>query len=619
MNPFTIDVLEQSGYFSEIDIHFARFITRHSKRTDPNLYLAAALVSHSSGDGDVCLDISDMAGRYLERPETRSKSIRCPDLLPWIESLHTSRFTGAPGEYLPLVLDEKERLYLYRYWEYENLLAKDIMRRASTEIQGVDIPLLKQGIRRLFPVNPMPGHTDWQKVASIVSVLKRFCVITGGPGTGKTYTVVKILALLSEQGPSRILLAAPTGKAAARMAESIAGAKNDLDCREEVINAIPSDSYTLHRLLKPIPGSPYFHHHSDNPLPVDILVIDEASMVDLALMSKLVQAIPEDARLIMIGDKDQLASVAAGSVLGDICNRETLNLYSRGFRREIETIAGDSLNCRDVPDGERSPLQDSIVILEHSHRFSSKSGINSFSRAVNLGDPDRAMAKLKEDSVRSIFWQPVSSPDALYRFLAKPILDGYRKNLKTDDPEERIGRISREKILCALKIGPYGADSINRFAETELRKAGIINTGTFDWYKGRPVLITENDYLLSLYNGDIGIALPDITNGSEELFVYFQDPASGVRAIPPYRLPAHETVYAMTVHKSQGSEFDHVILVLPDQETPVLTRELLYTAVTRARKTVTIYGTEQMLRTTIANKIERVSGLRDALWGMDPQ
>ena len=613
MKHFSIDELEQSGYFSEIDIHFARFVTRRSKGAEPNPYLAAALVSHASGDGDVCLDISAMAGRYLERSETRGSSIRCPDLVPWVKSLHRSRFIGSPGEYSPLVLDGKQRLYLYRYWEYENLLAKDIIRRASAEIQGVDIPLLKQGIRRLFP-DRRPEHTDWQKVASVVSVLKRFCVITGGPGTGKTYTVVKILAILAEQGPSRVLLAAPTGKAAARMAESIAEAKSNLDCREEVINAIPTDAYTLHRMLKPIPGSPYFQHHSDNLLPVDILVVDEASMVDLALMSKLVQAVPEEARLILIGDKDQLASVAAGSVLGDICNRENLNRYSKGFRREIETIIDDPLNCQDVSDGKQTPLQDSIVILEQSHRFSSKSGINSFSRAVNLGDADRAMATLKEDAVRSIFWQPVYSPDELYRFLAKPILDGYRIDYKTVDPKERIGRIHRERILCALKKGPFGADSINRFAETELRKAGIIFTGSSDWYHGRPVLITENDYLLSLYNGDIGIALPDMASGSETLFVYFQDPSGGLRAIPPFRLPAHETVYAMTVHKSQGSEFDHVSLVLPDQTAPLLTRELLYTAVTRARKTVTIYGSEQVLRTTITNKIDRASGLRDALW-----
>ncbi len=615
MRRFSIDDLERSGYFLEIDLHFARFITRSSNRSDPNVFLAAALISSACGKGDVCLDIAALAGRLLPGLETAKNAVRCPELDPWMESLRSHTAVGGPGETVPIILDDRGRLYLHRYWEYEHRLAADIQRRARADMPGVDLDRLQQGVRRLFPpaLSAKTG-TDWQKVAAVVSVLKRLCIITGGPGTGKTYTVAKILALLLEQGISRIALAAPTGKAAARMAESIAAAKTTMDGPADILQAIPSATSTIHRLLKPIPDSPYFRHHADHLLPVDVLVVDEASMVDLALMSKLVQAVPFDTRLIIIGDKDQLSSVEAGSVFGDLCNRATRNRYGAGFRKQIESITDGPVDASESADLTRNELQQGIVILGKSHRFSENSGIGAFSRAVNRGDPDAAMACLNQSADRSVLWRPISTRNRLFQFLSPVILNGYRRIFRQSDINETIAQLDRHKILCALKKGPFGADSINRFAESELRKHGSLQPGSLPWYAGRPILITQNDYFLSLFNGDIGITLQDNSGASAEPLVYFRDPTGDIRGIPPYRLPEHETVYAMTVHKSQGSEFDHVTLVLPDQDAPVLTRELIYTAVTRARKTLTIYGREAVIRSAITKKIDRTSGLRDVLW-----
>jgi len=615
MKRFSIEDVEQCGYFLDIDIRFARFITRSSNHKDPATFLAAALVSNACGKGDVCLDIAGLAGRSLTNVEKESGTIRCPDLTDWAEHLRSNAAVGRPRDPVPLILDEKNRLYLYRYWEYENRLAADIESRAAADMPGVDICRLREGIRRLFPASPLPGPTDWQKVASVISVLKRFCVISGGPGTGKTFTVAKVLALLLEQGASRIVLAAPTGKAAARMAESITAAKARMDCPADLLHAIPTETYTLHRLLKPIPNSPYFRHHSDNPLPVDVLVVDEASMIDLALMSKLIQAIPSTTRLIVIGDKDQLSSVEAGSVLGDICNRATRNCFGTEFREKIASITAEPVDCAESADPAHAALRNSIVILENSHRFFQGSGIGAFSRAVNRGETDAAMEWLNNRTEGSVSWKPISSRNQLYQFLSPSILNGYHRYLDRRNLTEALDRLNRHKILCALNRGPFGAQAINRFVETELQRQGWIQPGRLPWYPGRPVLITRNDYLLSLFNGDIGIALEDVSGTSNQLLVYFQDSAGKIRGISPYRLPEHETVYAMTVHKSQGSEFSHVTLILPDKETPIVTRELIYTAITRARKSVTICGPEKVIRAAIAHKIDRTSGLRDRLWG----
>jgi exodeoxyribonuclease V alpha subunit len=610
-----ISILYKSGYFSEIDIHFARFITGFSEKKDLDVFLGAALVSRVTGNGDVCLNLASMAEKVLFEKQDEKDSIRCPKLYKWQEKLCSSPGVGRPGDFCPLILDEKNRLYLYRYWEYEKKLSDSIKKRVEKDITGIDLVLLKESLKRLFQ-DSTGSDINWQKVASFTAMFKRFCVISGGPGTGKTTTVAKILALLLEQadkGKLRIMLAAPTGKAAARLMESIKHAKEKLDCRYEVKDALPAEASTIHRMLKTLPGSPYFRHNAENPLLADVVVVDEASMVDLALMSKLVQAIPDHARLILMGDKDQLASVEAGSVLGDICNRDDVHRFSEGFCYKVNELAGENLGTECKLPKDRTGLLDCIVCLKKSYRFEENSGIGGLSRAINQGDPDQPVYRLKRSENKGIIWKEILSQKNLLQALAKRVIQGYSEYLETADPSRALDLFNRFKILCAVKIGPFGVDAVNTFAEQVLSQEGLINPGNL-WYRGRPILITRNDYNLGLFNGDIGIIMPVPGSDSNDLYAFFSGTSGEPKRFLPHRLPEHETVYAMTVHKSQGSEFDNVILVLPDKDYPVLTRELIYTGVTRARQNVSIWGNESVLRASISRQIERTSGLRDALW-----
>jgi exodeoxyribonuclease V alpha subunit len=414
-----------------------------------------------------------------------------------------------------------------------------------------------------------------------------------------------------------ICLTAPTGKAAARLGESIVQARERLNCSRFVKDGIPGDVFTIHRLLRPIAGTPYFRYNSDNLLAADVVVVDEASMVDLALMSKLLQAVAPDARLLIVGDKDQLASVEAGSVLGDICDHQVIHGFSKSFLKPIEKFSGTAMeNFAQMPENG-SALPNCICVLQKNYRFSSQSGIGAISRAINLGDIEKSMALLKNPSETAVEWIEISTPNNLSSQLAQMIIDGYGKYLTIKDPVLAMDSFNEFKILCALKIGPFGVKAVNNLAEEVLRRENLILNdpwASYPWYQGRPVLITRNDYNLGLFNGDIGITLSDPDASDDKLHVYFPDPAGGFRRFLPHRLPEHETVYAMTVHKSQGSEFDHVILILPDKDYPLLTRELIYTGLTRARQKVSIWGTEPVLTTAISRKIERSSGLREALW-----
>ncbi len=448
---------------------------------------------------------------------------------------------------------------------------------------------------------------------------KRFSVISGGPGTGKTTTVAKILVLLLEQSgiDLEIALAAPTGKAAARLKESIISSKNKgssepgyLDCPDRVKEAIPEEASTLHRLLGFISGSPYFRHDQENPLTADIVVVDEASMVDMALMSKLLQALLPRTRLILLGDKNQLASVEAGAVLGDICDTGNIHSFSKKFCRDFKEVTGGGILV--FPEGSDNPsISDCIVQLQTSYRFDENSGIEALSRAVNTGDRAKAETILTSGKYTDLVWKPL--PGDLMRTIEDTVIKGYESYLKSlEDPGSIFDLFDRFRILCALREGPFGVIAVNRLAERILKNAGLINP-VGRWYEGRPVMITRNDYTLNLFNGDVGIVLRDPETGDHRVFF----PLSGgeYRKIHPVRLPEHETVFAVTVHKSQGSEFDSVSLVLPDRDTPVLTRELLYTGITRARDNVEISGTLDVFKMAVSRRIERTSGLRDALWG----
>lgn len=579
----------------------------------PELSLAAALVSSRTRQGDICLDLSAIAGTQMVDEADGETPVICPDLSLWSEKLMGSDVVGSPGDYKPLILDNKNRLYLFRYWDYQEKLADLIRKRVSDNKGTIDSAMLKDGLERLVP-GEGNGDINWQKVAAFTAVTKNLCIITGGPGTGKTATIAAILALLLEQDKShrmRIALVSPTGKAAARLQESIEITKKHLKCSESIKRAIPTETSTIHRLLGTIPHSPYFRYNSNNKLAIDVVVIDEASMVDLALMSKLVQALPMESRLILLGDKDQLASVEAGAVLGDICDTGINHGFSQRFCRDIKKVAGYEIDG-DGRERNRSNLQDCIIQLKKNYRFGSHSGIGLMSRAVNEGDENRAVDLLQNDSFLDVTWKRPPSPDEISRVFRDTVIKTYGACLKEDDVHAMFRLFNEFRILCAVRDGPQGVDVLNAVTENILREERFIE-GDRRWYRGRPILIARNDYRLGLFNGDVGIVLPD-PDADKDLRVFFPAPDGSIRKFHPMRLPEHETVYAMTVHKSQGSEFNRVHLLLPDRYSPVLTRELLYTGITRAQKNVTVFSSEKIFRTSVTRRIERTSGLRDALW-----
>jgi exodeoxyribonuclease V alpha subunit len=601
----------EPGLFSELHIQFARFITKVSGGNSPEIFLAAALVSRYQEEGHICLDLAALAGKPLGNDQTGS--LICPRLSGWGRILEASSAVGKPGDFRPLILDGS-RLYLYRYWDYETKLANNLKVRTGEDWERVDEGALKDGLARLFKEDGQE-ETDWQKVAALTSVMKRFCVISGGPGTGKTFTVAKILALLLEQPAAekiRIALAAPTGKAAARLQEAIKNSREKLNCGEDIKELIPEEASTIHRLLGSIPDSPYFRHNAENPLPAEVVIVDEASMVDLALLSKLVQAVPPTARLILLGDKDQLASVEAGAVLGDICDTGKTHGYSQRFCDALKQVAGENVTC-PAEDKDGPGIRDSIIQLQRSYRFGAVSGIGEVSRAVNEGDGIRAMELMKSGSYGDIQWKELPRPETMPAVLKERIIEGFSAYLKEIEPAKAFDLFNRFRILCALREGPHGVHYMNLLVEQALKNEGLIHREG-RWYAGRPVMITRNDYNLRLFNGDVGITLPDPKLGNE-LRVFFPAPDGSTRTFPRLRLPDHETVYAMTVHKSQGSEFDRVLFLMPDRSVPVLTGELVYTAITRAKEKVDVWGKEEVFRSAVSRRIERISGLREALWG----
>lgn len=516
----------------------------------------------------------------------------------WSDTLCTRSVVGKPGGRAPLILDQYGKLYLGRYWWFKQQVADALLARVRSPPPPVDRARLRAGLGRLFPTT---GGIDWQRVAAAVAVLRHLCLISGGPGTGKTRTVTAILALLAEQAestPLRIALAAPTGKAAARLSESIRAAKAGLSVTEQTLDRIPEEAVTLHRLLGYHPGRATPRHGADNPLHLEVLVVDEASMVDLPLMARLLAALPECARLILLGDKDQLASVEAGRVLGDLCGRGQIPSYSPGLCAEVAAVAGDRLTPAAAPGPD---LGDRILVLRESRRFGRDSGIGALARAVNRGDADAGLRILADDRYPDVGLE-APRPRVLADLIEQRLVPVLRRVLTSPDPQTALLALGRVRLLCALRSGPQGVDRLNERLAQALEAVGLIRRDG-EFYAGRPIMLTANDHALRRYNGDVGLVLAD--PGSGGALRVFLATAEGVRRILPSRLPAHETVYAMTVHKSQGSEFDEVLLVLPETESRALTR---------TRKRVRLLATEERLRAAIAHPLVRASGLYDALW-----
>ncbi|MDW6001674.1 exodeoxyribonuclease V subunit alpha [Vibrio mangrovi] len=603
--------------------------------------------------------------------------------LDWLTVIRHCPLIGEPGSYLPLIFDG-ERLYLQRYWHYESQLAFRLQALSSpVPIDTEQTEHLFQTLNQLFPrpydalfqalqqvsslgekqrlvcehldivreseldwpaidelLHQVSADSDlsaldvlvpesvclnWQKVAAAIALSRRFAVISGGPGTGKTTTVAKLLAALMKQSSATaqqpvIKLVAPTGKAAARLTESIGQAVERLSVSPEMKAQIPTQASTLHRLLGAIPNSAEFRHHQGNPLHVDLLVVDEASMIDLPMMYKLLTALPEHARLVLLGDKDQLASVEAGAVLGDICSFQSAG-YSRAQIIQLERLTGYRFDV--LPSHAEVPsLADSLCLLQKSYRFHSRSGIGQLAKAVNSGDisqllqvcqqthHDVQIHALDSDSYHQMLQTLVSEYagylDAIARYTSEP--DEMSPEKKA---EYVLHLFHRCRLLCAVREGDFGVTGVNQRIERALSRHQLIRKDDEQWYEGRPVMISRNDHHLGLYNGDIGICMRDPQD--ERLKVYFEQFDGKVRGFLPSRIPEHETAYAMTIHKSQGSEFDFTLLLLPPDHTPILTRELVYTGITRARKRLALFTSQKILQAAVRVKTQRVSGLRQKM------
>ncbi len=602
--------LESCGRFGALSLQFAHFLCTLDPKGDDALFLAALLVSEQTSRGAICLDLGTVAGSPLTVGGEELRDFTTPEYASWTARLRSSPVVGSPGEFRPLVLDPAGRLYLYRYWDYQHRLAEELLSRGGGR-SAVDDGLLGEGLTRLFG-NGTGGDVDWQKVAALAAVSGKFSVISGGPGTGKTSTVVKVLALLLEQAgdaPLHIALAAPTGKAAARLQESIATARQGLPLGKEVRQRIPDQVSTIHRLLGTIRGTSRFRHDRNNPLPYDLVVVDEASMVDLPLMVKLVEAVPREARLILLGDRDQLASVEAGAVLADICAGGAMPRFSADFVRRAAQVAGEVLS----PSSGEGGLEDALVVLQKSYRFAADSGIGALCRAVNAGDGAGALAVLDDPGRSDARCSPLPSGSELTAALAAEVIDGYGSLLRAATVEEAFGHLGRFMILTPLRRGPWGVEGINATVEGILRRAGLIREGG-RWTRGQPLMITANDYRLGLFNGDLGLILPAPDAGGE-LRAFFPCGDGGYRRIAPARLPEHQTAYAMTVHKSQGTEFDKVLLLLPGQDGGHLSRELVYTGISRARRSVAVWGGRELFAAAVVRRTVRESGLAEALRG----
>lgn len=631
------------------------------------------------------VDLAHKLGLYGEAALNLNQTLHTFD---WAAHLANSPWVGSAGEPLPLMFDG-ERLYLHRFWHYETTLSErllsfglpmilkpdeqanltelldhlfarnyrylfdDLRKNQSVtpvmiqqlvcdhldvvtpdELDWVAIGQILQQAKTVAELSaldklvPQAVCVSWQKVAAAVALTRRFAVISGGPGTGKTTTVTKLLAALIEQAKQdrihghvpTIKLVAPTGKAAARLTESIGQAVEQLAVSPELKAAIPTQASTIHRLLGAIPDSAEFRHHHDNPLHLDILVVDEASMVDLSMMHKLVDAMPKQARLILLGDKDQLSSVEAGAVLGDICSFHQEG-YSALQGKLLAQLTGfDSL--AHGASSSQSGMADSLCMLQKSYRFDARSGIGQLAKAINSGGVSK-VEQVWRQGFEDIAKYPIDTEH--YQLLIKSLVEEYRGYLallnEANQAQEDLNTLARNalsafarcRLLCAVREGDFGVQGLNARIERALAARKLIQVQDELWYHGRPVMVTRNDHALGLYNGDIGLCIRDPDEEGHKLKVFFELPDGSVKAVLPSRVPEHETAYAMTIHKSQGSEFDHTLMILPPEFSPILTRELIYTGVTRAKSRLSLYVDESVMARGIKVRTVRASGLTQRL------
>ena len=596
-----------------IDIH--KVFADYFKSFGKHVQAASYYVSKKLSDGHICFSIEEYNHIIQDGLVDQNPFLKENELLD-IKQLNKPCVSSSIDEIQPFII-QGNKFYLQRYFYYETALLQRINDFHEQEIQVFhqrkkDLIHHKIFIQQLFESKEQ--QTNWQLVAALTSVLYNFSIITGGPGTGKTTTVAKLLAILYKINPDlKVALAAPTGKAAARMNESLQYSKENISGLSKKIKAKYESisAGTIHRLLGYIKDSPYFKKDINNPLQFDVVIIDESSMVDVTLMSKLLDAIPSTSRIIFLGDKEQLASVEAGSIFGDLClsqlktvnhfTEHSINFFNKIIPNNNQIQLSNLLSIQN-----KNILKEHIIELQHSYRFKDTEGIGRFSRQVLSGHIDdlEPLKKLNQTGECVVVHQEYKG-----EVLNKEI-ELYSEYLKEIDIKKSLQKLNRVRILCAVKQGQYGVNEYNNYCEAHLKKKGFIRPKQ-GFYHNQPIIITKNNNALKLYNGDIGIIRED-KNGI--LQAYFEDIELGVRSVLPGYITNYTTVFAMTIHKSQGSEFNHVVVVLPqDPQLAILTRELLYTGITRAKDKVLILANDEVIIESSKRKVERASGIIDRL------
>ena len=595
-----LDYAKQSGFFNSIDYHFAKVVAPEN----PQHQLIALLTSHAYGMKHTMIPhsflyqsndwISDINyEKAIECSNTLKALANIDSQADWNQVLNEIQHK----ENFPISVTEAG-IYLTKNLNYEKIIV-DFLK--ANQQSTIDQPSEKT-IALLHELFPKEKTLNKQKLAAVNALLSPVSIISGGPGTGKTTTVIKVLLLLLNEHPDlHISLAAPTGKAAARLSESIEKQKSQFKTSQpelvDLLDKIPNNSTTLHRLLSFNPSQIKPRFHSYHPLPTDLIIIDEASMIDLYIFNLLIQALPQNIRVIILGDKDQLASVEAGAIMGEICQDIG---YDQTRLAQLESIIGQSLTAEFPP--KKVPLNN-VTLLTESHRFSADSGIGQLSKAVNEQKYRAFLPTIEKHPEELAF---INSRDEDWLQPINDLLKPYIELCKTEtSPEELFKALHQVRILCATNISEFGTKAINEYISTQLFKP----EDDRQLYHGQAIMILQNDYVNHIFNGDVGI----IVREDNRLIAYFESDNGELRYIPVQLLPQYETAFAMTIHKSQGSEFDHVIIVLPDFSSQILTKELLYTGITRAKKNLTIIGTPYNIRQTIERKTERFSGISHQL------
>jgi exodeoxyribonuclease V alpha subunit len=604
-----LEALRDARVLSALDAGLARHLGLLAGERREDVLLAVALASRATKEGHTCADLRKLAGEPLH-DEGDAPAFVCPPFEPWREQIATSSLVGSGSGTTPLVLDQQGRLYLRRHWEHEQRLSQLLLLRCSRPVELAD----PQGSRRLLLQLFGPARTgtpDWQRVAAQIAAVSSLTVISGGPGTGKTTTVTKVLALaiadeLARGNPNpRALLVAPTGKAASRLAESAQRAVAHLELPDEVRARLPLHAATVHRVLE-ADDEGRFRITAERPLVADVVAVDEASMIDVGLMRALVDAVPERARLVLLGDRDQLASVEAGAVLADVCGDAGPPRYSKALAARVEAVFGELLP--GSTGGGASPVDDAVVTLTESHRFAASSALGELSRAIQRGDVEAVMTILGGVNDEVALLEP-ENERTLHPALKTILVRGFRELAGARTASAAIAALERFRVLSAHRRGPLGVEEMNREIQAAMADAGLL---TPRCGLVQPIIVNRNDAAVALFNGDVGVLFREGEGGARAVF-----PGEGnrVRRLSPSRLPPHEAAFAMSIHKSQGSEMDDVVVILPPPGSPLLSRELFYTAVTRARRRVVVHASAASVREATNRPAERASGLGDALRG----